>query len=492
MVSRPLSVSSSRTGSSKRRSLNHCVENYLQNPLNDPLRPGALGLGQASATNLSYLFSLLVYTVPVFSAVIIDCYLGSIYLVGALVLLLTSLPVSLAAGAGLPGYVTAVIIIGIGLGGVKTSISPFMDLSFVLLVRAVHQTWRFFLMSIPRAIQVGSVAGLATTFLEKDVGFWAAYLLPFCVLWVSVLTLWICRDTFGTYWSRTGESNRFDMEMTRPAKQRGPVDWDDTFVTDLQRALIACRVFAMTPVLWLCHLQLFNNLVSQAGQMQTGGLPNDVFMNINPLAVLVFLPLVQNVVYPALRRMRIAFPPVNRITVGFVIETIAISYCAGVQKLIYSKGPCFDDPLGCSASDGGRIPNQISVWVQAPVYIIDALGEVFFDLASQEYAYNKAPKSMKSIIQAILSASIGVGMFLGLALRPVTQNPYLVYMYSALAGAMALTTVLFWCFLHKYNSIDAELNQRGSADISDMGDANQCARQHEMLPVPTKTNSGDR
>lgn len=51
-------------------------ENYLQNPAKDPLRPGALGLGQSTATNLSYLFSFIVYLVPMFAAVVIDCYLG--------------------------------------------------------------------------------------------------------------------------------------------------------------------------------------------------------------------------------------------------------------------------------------------------------------------------------------------------------------------------------------------------------------------------------
>jgi hypothetical protein len=44
---------------------------------------------------------------------------------------------------------------------------------------------------------VGSLAGIATTFLEKDVGFWVAYLLPLCVLAVGAATLILCKDKFG-------------------------------------------------------------------------------------------------------------------------------------------------------------------------------------------------------------------------------------------------------------------------------------------------------
>jgi len=254
--------------------------------------------------------------------------------------------------------------------------------------------------------------------------------------------------------------NRFSMDAARMHNQPAPVDWDDTFVTDLQRGLVACRIFAAYPILWLCHIQILNNLVSQAGQMETNGLPNDIFMNLNPLAVLALLPIIQKLLYPGLRKAGIKFPPINRMAVGFIIEAAAIAYCAGVQQLIYAQGPCYDHPLECAASDGGIVPNRLNVWVQAPVYIIDGLGEIFFDLASQEYAYNKAPDNMKSIIQAVLSASSGAGAALGFALYPVARNPYLVYMFSALAATMFVTAIAFWLVFRKYNGMDAELNNR--------------------------------
>jgi hypothetical protein len=54
---------------------------------------------------------------------------SSIYLVGALILVITSIPQCLAAGVGLPGFVIAIIVIGVGLGGVKACMSPFLGRS---------------------------------------------------------------------------------------------------------------------------------------------------------------------------------------------------------------------------------------------------------------------------------------------------------------------------------------------------------------------------
>jgi proton-dependent oligopeptide transporter, POT family len=98
-------------------------ENYMQNKRNDPLRPGALGLGQSKSTALSYFFTFWVYVMPIFGAVVADSWLGrykticlftAIYMSGIFVLFITSLPTNLEHGAGLGGLITAMIIIGIG------------------------------------------------------------------------------------------------------------------------------------------------------------------------------------------------------------------------------------------------------------------------------------------------------------------------------------------------------------------------------------------
>jgi hypothetical protein len=40
-----------------------------------------------------------------------------------------------------------------------------------------------------RLINIGALSGIATTLLERYVGFWAAFLLPYCGLWLALATL---------------------------------------------------------------------------------------------------------------------------------------------------------------------------------------------------------------------------------------------------------------------------------------------------------------
>lgn len=52
------------------------IENYLQNPRGNPLLPGALGLGQATATTIQSAFLFFRYLTPIPFAVVSDAYLG--------------------------------------------------------------------------------------------------------------------------------------------------------------------------------------------------------------------------------------------------------------------------------------------------------------------------------------------------------------------------------------------------------------------------------
>lgn len=39
--------------------------------------------------------------------------------------------------------------------------------------------------------------------------------------------------------------------------------WDDQFVDEVKRALVACRVFLLYPIYWVVYGQFSNNFVSQ-------------------------------------------------------------------------------------------------------------------------------------------------------------------------------------------------------------------------------------
>ncbi|KAJ4332563.1 peptide transporter ptr2 [Ascochyta clinopodiicola] len=193
---------------------------------------------------------------------------------------------------------------------------------------------------------------------------------------------------------------------------------------------------------YVCFDQMQNNLISQAGQMQTNGTPNDLLPAMNQVGCIVLGPLIQEVLYPFLHRRRIYPTPVSRITIGFAFVTLSMLYATVVQLFIYRSPPCYDQPGSCGH-------NQINVWIQAPLYFLISAGEIFAYVTALECAYDHSPKAMKVVVQAIGLLVGGVGSACAMALTPVARNPYLVTFYASLTGGMAITTIIFWALFRR-------------------------------------------
>lgn len=95
----------------------------------------------------------------------------------------------------------------------------------------------------------------------------------------------------------------------------------------------------MKSLLGLTYNQLNNNLVSQAAVMTTNGLPNDVLSNLDPFALLIFIPICDLLFYPALRRVGINFSALKKITFGFLTGAAAMIWAAVVQHYVYKVRP---------------------------------------------------------------------------------------------------------------------------------------------------------
>jgi POT family proton-dependent oligopeptide transporter len=108
-------------------------QNYIARPRDGSEGRGALGMGRQGATGLSTFFQFWCYVTPILGAVIADQYLGKyntivifclVYIVGLLVLTCTAIPSALDHNAGLGGFIVAVIVIGLGTGGIKSNVAP--------------------------------------------------------------------------------------------------------------------------------------------------------------------------------------------------------------------------------------------------------------------------------------------------------------------------------------------------------------------------------
>lgn len=87
---------------------------------------------------------------------------------------------------------------------------------------------------------------------------------------------------------------------------------------------------------------------------------------------------------------------------------------------------------------------------------------VFASITGLEYAYNKAPESMKSVVMALFLLTNAGGSVLAFAFVPVTVDPLLVWMYTGVASGMGLVTILFWLCHHKndYNDVEEDAISR--------------------------------
>ena len=112
-------------------------QNYIQFPIPGPNdeQPGALGRGHRIATLLTTFLQFFCYLTPIVGAILADQFWGKYktiffacvtYMIGLLVLVFTSLPFAVRAGLAFPGLIVAIIILGIGTGGVKSNVSPLM------------------------------------------------------------------------------------------------------------------------------------------------------------------------------------------------------------------------------------------------------------------------------------------------------------------------------------------------------------------------------
>jgi POT family proton-dependent oligopeptide transporter len=86
-----------------------------------------------------------------------------------------------------------------------------------------------------------------------------------------------------------------------PAK----ITWDDEFVGEVDRTCNACAVFLFFPFFWLCYSQIDGNLGTMAAAMTLNGTPNDLIQNLNPISIIVMIPIFDYVSFIQLRLLRI-------------------------------------------------------------------------------------------------------------------------------------------------------------------------------------------
>ncbi|KAL0959073.1 hypothetical protein HGRIS_014372 [Hohenbuehelia grisea] len=502
--------------------------NFIQQPLPEGSKTGAGGLtgqsgalhrGQRASTGLTTFFQFWCYITPLLGAYIADTWLGRfntvcysvvIAIVGHIILIISAVPGVIEQPGAIGAFVIALIVMGLGTGGFKSNISPLVAEQykrtklFVITTRSgervivdpsltVSRIYMYFYMFI----NIGALVGQITmTYSEKFVGFWLAYTLPTIVFLISPLVLFGARKRYvrsPPTGSVLGPALRIWMyaargrwsinpvktwrqltapdfwETAKPSKVVGPkpawMTFDDQWVDEVRRGFKACAVFCWFPIYWLTYNQLNNNLTSQAATMALHGLPNDVLSNLDPLALLIFIPICDLWIYPGLRRLGINFSALKKITFGFFTGAAAMIWAAVVQHYIYKTNPCGDAAGTCDET------SPLNVWIQTGSYVLIAFSEIFASITGLEYAFTKAPKNMRSLVMAVFLFMSAIASALGEAFVALSADPLLVWNYGTMGVLAGLAGVIFWFSVRHLDEAEDELNNMNEGHVDVKHDA---------------------
>jgi POT family proton-dependent oligopeptide transporter len=147
---------------------------------------------------------------------------------------------------------------------------------------------------------------------------------------------------------------------------------------------------------------------------------------LNPLFVMMIIPMLNFLVYAPLRRRGIEFKPLQKMTVGMFLAAAAFAAAAVLQEAIEAAGP-------------GVIHG---LWQIVP-YFIMTVAEVLVSITGLEFAYTQAPRAMKSTIMGFWLLCVTLGNLLVAFLAPLQKTIALSAFFWLFAGLMTGAAAIF-------------------------------------------------
>jgi len=301
-------------------------------------------------------------------------------------------------------------------------------------------------------INVGGFMGVPTSYSEKYVGWWLAFFIPLVLYMPLPFLLWWLKPRLVLYppggsdlsnvirivkicFQRGGFRRIFRggfFEPAKPsviAKSGNPikVPWNDAFVDDVRRAFQAAGIFCFFPIQYINDNGLGEAANAQSTMLRTDGVPNDLLQNFNALVIIVMDPVLNYGLYPLLRKLKIHYGPVARMTTGLLISTIGGAGYTVLNYYAYKKGPCKEYGTTCYDDQKNALVADISVWWMAIPYSIGGFSELFINVPAYGIAYSRSPKNMRGLVSALNLFSTAIAYAVGLACAGVVRDPFLTW-----------------------------------------------------------------
>jgi POT family proton-dependent oligopeptide transporter len=329
-----------------------------------------------------HLFTTAVYFFPIMGALLADIVLGKYLTImllsfvyclghGVLALLGSTAWIDLS-----PGIVLAIglILISVGSGGIKPCVSAHVGDQFgnknSHLLEKVFG-WFYF------SINTGAfLSTMLTPWLLEWYGPHWAFGVPGVLMAIATLAFWMGRKVF----------------IHIPA---GGIGWvTETFSGVGLKAISKLSIiFIFIAVFWALFDQTGSSWVLQAEDLNRNWLGmhwlSSQIQAVNPIMILIYIPLFQFVVYPLINKV-FTLTPIRKISIGLFVMVAGFFMVGIVQSWV----------------DAGQRP---SIGWQVLAYAILTSSEVMVSITGLEFAYTQAPKKMKSVIMALFLMSVSLG-----------------------------------------------------------------------------------
>ncbi|PNS14979.1 hypothetical protein CAC42_2208 [Sphaceloma murrayae] len=479
---------------------------------------GALGMGTIKANAVAQSFSMLVYVLPLLFGYLADaktgrfkliCYGVAVFGIAHVLMVGSAAPSLLANGTAKAPYFISLYLLAVGAAMFKPNVSPLLLDQMPATVPTVTtlkdgerviidpeastervMLW-FYLL-----INIGGFMAVATTYCEKLVGWWLAFLIPLLLyLPLPALLLFlrkrlilhppggsdlpnvfrvlaICLRNGGIF--KIGRHGFFEAAKPSVIAAKGQTiktQWDDQFVEDVRRTFQATGIFCFFPIQYINDNGLGQAASFLTTMLITNGVPNDVINNFNSLSIILCAPILNYGLYPLLRRWKIHYGPIARITTGLAISTLGGVGYTIINARAYALGPCgeFGSSPDCVDADGVSLVAPISIWWVAIPFALGGISELFINVPAYGIAYSRAPPNMRGLVSAINLFNTGVAYAIGLACSSVVTDPYLTWDFGGPAIAGGILTVIFYFLFRHIDKEEYTLSQNGDHHVTAEG-----------------------
>ncbi|HEX8820079.1 MAG TPA: POT family MFS transporter [Archangium sp.] len=413
------------------------------------------GARSAQAKSMMHLFMAGVYFFPLLGGYLADRWFGKFKVILSLSLVYCLGHACLAVFENnATGFYTGLFLISLGSGGIKPCVSAMVGDQFnesnKHLVKKVFAIFYW-------TINFGSFfASLLIPLTLKHLGPAVAFGIPGLLMFVATIIFWAGRRHYVVV-PPTGPNPHSFLKVIFSAlshRERTPGGhWLDGArkqhppeAVEGARAVlrISGLIFPTIPFFWMLFDQKASTWVIQARAMdpQVGPItfqPSQMQF-INPLLVMILIPLLVGVVYPLFQRGGWELTPLRRMPLGLAVG--AFSYAiAGYYQVLIERG------------------STLNISWQLLPYIVLTLSEVLVSTTGLEFAYTQAPREMKGIIQSLwlLTTTLAnVAVAIAAALNVFTgAGQFFFYGGLALLAAVAMALMARSYKVRDYYQFDA-------------------------------------